>query len=78
MNNITLYSIDFVRYILERHHFPIMKIFIALENAKVAQMYASDLSKWFSMDNEVWTSEDDQNSPIKKRLPFSNRVISPL
>jgi hypothetical protein len=48
-----LYTIDFVRYILERHHFPIMNVFLALEKAKFAQIYTLDLSLWFTMDNEV-------------------------
>jgi len=53
LNSIALYTIDFVRYILERHHFPVTNVFLALENAKSAQMYASDLSLWFTTDNEV-------------------------
>jgi hypothetical protein len=53
MNNIELYTIDFVRYILERHQFSIINVFLALEKAKFAQIYALDLSLWFTTDNEV-------------------------
>ena len=48
-----LYTIDFVRYILERHHFQVTDAFLALENAKMAQIHTSNLSLWFNMDNEV-------------------------
>ncbi|CAF4331629.1 unnamed protein product [Rotaria sp. Silwood2] len=83
LNNISLYSIDFVRFILEHYHFPIGNIFLALDNAKHAQLNTLDLSLWFTMDNElssvsnssIKTCEDEQVSTIKKRLPFSNRLI---
>ncbi|CAF0956528.1 unnamed protein product [Adineta steineri] len=68
-------------------------IFLALENAKLAQIYASDLSFWFTIDNELILTSDNSiklnNSPVHtpfedkqslsmaKRLPFSNRLISP-
>ncbi|CAF1489545.1 unnamed protein product [Adineta steineri] len=93
LNHITLYTIDFIMCILEHHHFPLANIFLALENAKLAQIYASDLSFWFTIDNELILTSDNSiklnNSPIHtpfedkqslsmaKRLPFSNRLISP-
>jgi hypothetical protein len=51
--SIELYTIDFVRYILERHQYPIINVFLALEKAKFAQIYALDVSLWFTTDNEV-------------------------
>jgi hypothetical protein len=52
-NSIALYSLDFVDYILKHNNFRVMNIFLALENAKRAQLHASDLALWFTMDNEV-------------------------
>ena len=83
--SIELYTIDFVRYILERRQYPIVNIFLALEKAKFAQIYALDLSLWFTTDNELVASDSSMNrltqpsSPVstKKRLAFSNRIISP-
>ncbi|CAF3420910.1 unnamed protein product [Rotaria sp. Silwood1] len=83
LNSITLYSIDFVRFILEHYHFPIGNVFLALDNAKYAQLNTLDLSYWFTLDNElpsasnssIKTFQDEQISTIKKRLPFSNRLI---
>ncbi|UJR33189.1 hypothetical protein I4U23_020644 [Adineta vaga] len=93
LNNIILYSIDFVRTILEQYHFPVSNVFLALEKAKFTQIYASDLSLWFTIDNELIASSDNsiklntpslsassdfqQSSTTSKRLPFSNRLISP-
>ncbi|CAF0999056.1 unnamed protein product [Rotaria sordida] len=56
LNNIGLYTIDFVGYILEQYNFPIINVFRALENAKQAQLHASDLALWFTMNNELNTS----------------------
>jgi hypothetical protein len=53
LNNIALYTIEFVRYILERYHFSLGNIFLALEKAKFAQLNLSDLSLWFTSDIEV-------------------------
>ncbi|CAF1087756.1 unnamed protein product [Rotaria sordida] len=83
LNSIELYTIDFVRSILEHHHFPIENVFRALDNAKYAQLNTLDLFLWFTMYNElpsvsnnsIKTFEDDQISTIKRRLPFSNRLI---
>jgi hypothetical protein len=52
-NSIALYTLDFVGYILEHYHFPASNVFVALENAKRAQLHASDLALWFARDNEV-------------------------
>ena len=53
VESIALYTIDFVRYILERHYFPISNVYLALETAKYAQVYSSDLALWFATDNQV-------------------------
>ena len=52
-NEIALYTLDFVRYILQHYNFPINNVFLALENAKYARLHVSDLSLWFTMNNEV-------------------------
>ncbi|CAF1052400.1 unnamed protein product [Adineta ricciae] len=52
LNNIVLYSTGFVQSILEHYHFPAKNVFLMLEKAKFIQLYASDLSLWFRMDNE--------------------------
>jgi hypothetical protein len=53
IHNIGLYTLDFVGYILEHYNFRVVNVILALENAKSAQLHASDLALWFSMDNEV-------------------------
>ncbi len=52
-NSIALYTLDFVDYILKHYNFPVANVFVALENAKHAELQASDLAVWFTMDNEV-------------------------
>ena len=53
INSIALYTLDFVGYILEHYNFRVTNVSLALENAKRAQLHASDLALWFAMDNEV-------------------------
>jgi len=50
---ICLYTIDFVRYILERHYFPVTNVFLELDKAKSVLVYKQDLSNWFTNDNEI-------------------------
>lgn len=81
---IHLYTIDFVRYILERHYFPVANVFIELDKAKFALIYEQDLSNWFANDNKLSQIElNSLNKPDNqqfstKRLPFSNRLIGPI
>ncbi|UJR13996.1 hypothetical protein I4U23_000996 [Adineta vaga] len=49
-NNIALYPMDFVNYILRQYHFQKANVFLALENA---QSHVSDLTRWFATDNEL-------------------------
>lgn len=53
VNEIALYTLEFVGYILENYNFPITDLFIALENAKNARLHATDLPLWFTINNEV-------------------------
>lgn len=53
LNKISLYSIDFVHFILEYYHFPIGNVFLELESAKYVQLNALDISLWFTINNEV-------------------------
>ncbi|CAF3686497.1 unnamed protein product [Rotaria sp. Silwood1] len=56
IHSIALYTLDFVGYILEHYNFPVTNVFLALENAKHAQLHAPDLGLWFTMNNELNTS----------------------
>ncbi|CAF1144863.1 unnamed protein product [Adineta steineri] len=85
-NTIGLYPLDFVGYILEHYNFHDTNVFQALESAKCAQLHASDIALWFSLDNELNPSSTfvfgdsiklNQQSLIPNRLPFSNRLINP-
>ncbi|CAF2106329.1 unnamed protein product [Rotaria magnacalcarata] len=85
LNIVSLYSIDFVHSILEYFHFTIGNVYLELEHAKYVQLNALDLVLWFKMNNELASSssdnsmkklENEQKPTVKRRLPFSNRLIS--
>ncbi|CAF3650282.1 unnamed protein product [Rotaria socialis] len=88
-NEIALYTLDFVRYILQHYNFPINNVFRALENAKYARLHVLDLPLWFTMNNELNTSLiyvsnntttkinplNDNRSPIP---PMSQQYSTPV
>lgn len=53
LHEIILYPLDFVRDTLEYYGLTRTKVYQAIENAKRAQIHASDLTGWFHTDNEV-------------------------
>ncbi|CAF1522899.1 unnamed protein product [Adineta ricciae] len=75
-DSITLYSLDFVNDLLKHYQFPIADVFLALENAKCAQLHESDLARWFAIDNKLKTAL----TPISDDSTESDQstVISPV
>ncbi|CAF0972743.1 unnamed protein product [Adineta ricciae] len=75
-DSITLYSLDFVNDLLQHYQFPIADVFLALENAKCAQLHESDLARWFAIDNKLKTAL----TPISNDFTKSDQsaVISPV